>query len=89
MAKRRKTRFWTVCRLVAATALLPGIAVAGTAQGTNAMQRWKMMDNCSKQAQTAFPDFSPAANAKREARLDDCLRANNLPPREVETPPAR
>ena len=41
---------------------------------------------CAKQAQTAFPDFSADANAKREARLKDCLNANNLPPREPAAP---
>ena len=34
-----------------------------------------------QQAQIAFPDFTPEANAKREARLKDCLAAQNLPPR--------
>ena len=58
-----------------------------TGQGTMALQKWKTMDVCAKQAQTAFPDFSPEANAKRDAKLKDCLNANNLPPREPEAPP--
>ncbi len=82
-------RFWTVLWLAAAMALAPGIAAAATAQGTTAIQRWKGMDNCARQAQTAFPDFSPNSNAKREAKLNDCLRANNLPPRQQEGAPPR
>jgi hypothetical protein len=71
-----------------AIAFAAGVAEAGTAQGTTAMQRWKGMDNCARQAQTAFPDFSPDSNAKREAKLDQCLRANNLPPRQPEGAPS-
>lgn len=79
-------RQWFRCSVAAgAFALLSGAAQAATAQGTTAIQRWKGMDNCARQAQAAFPDFSPDSNAKREAKLDDCLRAGNLPPRE---PPA-
>jgi len=65
--------------------LMAGSAQA-TGQGTTALQKWKTMDVCAKQAQTAFPDFSPEANAKRDAKLKDCLNANNLPPREPTTP---
>jgi hypothetical protein len=82
-------RFWTVFWLMAAMAFVPGIAEAATAQGTTAIQRWKGMDNCARQAQAAFPDFSPDSNAKREAKLDQCLRANNLPPRQPEEAPSR
>jgi hypothetical protein len=39
------------------------------------------MDNCAKQAQTAYPDFSAESNAKRDAKLKECLNANGLPPR--------
>jgi hypothetical protein len=44
------------------------------------------MDDCAKQAQAAFPDFSADSNAKREAKLEDCLNARNLPPRQPESP---
>ena len=40
------------------------------------------MDTCAKQAQTAYPDFSAESNAKRDAKLKECLNANDLPPRE-------
>ena len=76
--------------LVVAAAI--GLALsAGTAgatgQGMTAIARWKTMDTCAKQAQAAFPDFTPDANAKREAKLKACLNANNLPPREPLAPP--
>jgi hypothetical protein len=65
--------------------LIAGSAHA-TGQGTTAIQKWKTADACAKQAQTAFPDFTPDANAKRDAKLKDCLNANNLPPREPAAP---
>jgi hypothetical protein len=64
-----------------------GTAEAATGQGTVAIAHWKTMDICAKQAQAAFPDFTPDSNAKREAKLEDCLRANNLPPRAPLAPP--
>jgi hypothetical protein len=78
--------FGRACMLAAVLALPAGAAEA-TGQGNAALLKWKTMDTCAKQAQAAFPDFSPDSNAKREARLKDCLNANNLPPREPMTPP--
>jgi hypothetical protein len=40
------------------------------------------MDTCTRQAQTAFPDFTAESNAKRDAKLKECLAGRNLPPRE-------
>jgi hypothetical protein len=83
-------RHWMICSAAAAAlALLSSAAQAATAQGTGAIVRWKGMDTCARQAQTAFPDFSPDSNAKREAKLKDCLNANNLPPREPASPPSQ
>jgi hypothetical protein len=76
---------WRICLWAAIFALLTGSAFA-TGQGTGAIQKWKTMDACAKQAQMAFPDFSPESNAKREAQLRNCLNANNLPPRQPATP---
>ena len=67
--------------LLTALALSVGAAQA-TQQGTVAVAKWKTMDRCARQAQTAFPDFTPDSNAKRDAALKNCLNANNLPPRE-------
>jgi hypothetical protein len=78
-------RNWYIWSLTTALVLVSGTAGA-TGQGTTAMQRWKGMDNCAKQAQAAYPDFSADSNAKREAKLKDCLNANNLPPRAPDSP---
>lgn len=67
--------------VAAALALCVGTAEASQ-QGVVAIGKWKTMDTCSKLAQAAFPDFSAESNAKREAKLAECLNANNLPPRQ-------
>jgi hypothetical protein len=71
----------TILLLLATLALSIGAAQA-TQQGNGAIAKWKTMDKCARQAQTAFPDFSPDSNAKRDAALKNCLNANNLPPRD-------
>ena len=78
--------YWRVSVAAAVLVLVAGSADA-TGQGNSAIQKWKTMDVCAKQAQAAFPDFSPGSNAKRDAKLQDCLNNNNLPPREPEAPP--
>lgn len=62
-------------------ALIPATVLASQ-QGVVVVQKWKMSDKCTQQAQAAFPDFTPEANAKREAKLKECLAGQNLPPRE-------
>ena len=66
----------------AALLLVAGAASAATQQGVSAVAKWKAMDNCTKQAQAAFPDFTADAEAKRAAALQQCLEAGNLPPRQ-------
>ena len=66
--------------------LAPGLAGAASQQATQVMRNWKTGDNCAKQAQAAFPDFTPEANAKRDAKLKECLEANRLAPREPASP---
>lgn len=56
-------------------------AAKASEQGVNVMRNWKQMDICSQKAQAAFPDFTPEANAKRDAQLQACLNGQNLPPR--------
>jgi hypothetical protein len=77
---------------------LPSAAVllllAGTAeasqQGQTAVGYWKAADKCAKQAQAAYPDYSAEANAKRDAKLKECLNAGNLAPRQpLSQPPPR
>ena len=69
-----------------AAALLATVVAAGTAQasqqGVVVEKNWKTMDTCTRQAQTAFPDFTAESNAKRDAKLKECLAGRNLPPRE-------
>ena len=77
----------TILSLLAALALAISTAEAATQQGTTAVAKWKTMDKCAKQAQTAYPDFNADSNAKRDAALQNCLNANNLPPREPLAPP--
>jgi hypothetical protein len=48
-------------------ALAPGAARASQ-QGVVAMKNWKTMDQCAKEAQAAFPDFTADSQAKRDAR---------------------
>ncbi len=75
--------------LVAVSLLLP-LSAAATQQGQSALRSWKTMDTCAQQAQTAFPDFSAESNAKRDAKLKECLSSNGLPPRApLGQPPSR
>ena len=76
-------------RLAAALPILLLIPAAALASqpGNVVVQRWKLMDKCTQQAQAAFPDFTPDANAKRDAKLRECLAGQNLPPREPPTTP--
>ena len=67
--------------LVAASLLL-SVSAGATQQGQSALRSWKAMDSCARQAQIAYPEFNAAANAKRDAKLKECLNANGLPPRE-------
>jgi hypothetical protein len=68
-----------------ALALAPAAARASQ-QGIVVMKSWKMMDQCAKDAQTAFPDFTADSNEKRAAKEKACLTGKNLPPREPATP---
>ena len=61
-------------------------AAAASQQGMLVEKRWKVMDNCTKKAQAAYPDFTAEANAKRDAKLQECLAGENLPPREPASP---
>jgi hypothetical protein len=63
-------------------ALFAAAAAAATQAGIAAVANWKAMDNCARQAQAAFPDFTAEANARRDAKLKECLEGGNLPPRQ-------
>ncbi|MGH7046144.1 MAG: hypothetical protein ACREE2_07110 [Stellaceae bacterium] len=62
-------------------------AAEASGPGLTAITKWKTMDACARQAQTAHPDFTPQSNAQRNAQLNACLNANNLPPRLPQSPP--
>ena len=66
--------------------LMPSVPQAASLQASGVMGNWKTGDNCAKQAQAAFPDYTPEANAKRDAKLKECLEANRLAPRESLSP---
>ena len=70
-----------------AAALVPlGLLASAAAQasqpGNQTLKNFKVMDQCAKEAQQAFPDFTTEAQAKRDAKLKECLASKNLPPRE-------
>ena len=71
-------------RLAVALALL-GLLVSAAGQasqpGNQTVKNFKLMDLCAKEAQQAFPDFTTEAQAKRDAKLKECLASKNLPPR--------
>jgi hypothetical protein len=77
-----RTALWSIVAL----ALLAGSAAASQ-PGNVAIAKWKTMDACAQQAQAAFPDFTPQSNAARNAKLNACLSANNMPPRDMQSPP--
>jgi hypothetical protein len=66
--------------------LLAGAAFASQ-QGEVVLKRWRVMDICAHQAQLAHPDYTAASNAARDAQMNACLNANNLPPRAPALPP--
>ncbi len=65
-----------------AALVLSAVGAQATQSGQAALQHWKVMDVCAKQAQTAYPEYSTESNAKRDAKLKECLNANHLPPRQ-------
>lgn len=72
--------------LAAGLCFVPGAAFA-TIAGQAAIKKWSAMDQCEREAQAAFPDYSAEAVAKRDAKLNECLESKNLPPRAPLSPP--
>jgi hypothetical protein len=67
----------------ALAALLVLAATADASQpGHTVLLNWKAADLCAKQAQAAYPDFNAESNAKRDAKLKDCLNGSALAPRQ-------
>ena len=75
---------------LAAGLLLFTATAEASQQGQTVISAWKAADKCAKQAQAAYPDFSAEANAKRDAKLKECLSAGSLAPRQpLSQPPPR
>ena len=66
---------------VALLGLLVSAAGRASQPGNQTVKNFKLMDQCAKEAQQAFPDFTTEAQAKRDAKLKECLASKNLPPR--------
>jgi len=65
-------------------------AAEASQQGQVVLSYWKAADKCAKQAQAAYPDYNAESNAKRDAKLKECLNAGNLTPRQpLSEPPPR
>ena len=62
-------------------ALFASAACQASNPGTQTLKNFKLMDQCAKEAQQAFPDFTTEAQTKRDAKLKECLASKNLPPR--------
>jgi len=60
--------------------------VQASQQGVQVIKNWKTSDVCAHRAQEAFPDFTAESNAKRDAKLRECLEGARLPPRVPSTP---
>ena len=60
---------------------LPMAAFAMTLNGQTEMRNWAMSDKCVAAAKKQFPDYTADSLAKRDAALQQCLTAHNLPPR--------
>jgi hypothetical protein len=73
--------------LVLGVVLLAERDATATQQGYIVMQNWRSMDDCTRKAQIAFPDFTAEANAKRDNAVKTCLEMKNMPPRQPLSPP--
>src|SRR5437667_12865072 len=70
-------------RLAAALAplwLIASAAAQASNPGNQTLKNFKAMDQCAKEAQQAFPDFTTEAQDKRDTKLKECLASKNLPP---------
>ena len=74
--------------LVAATALLGARPAIADANWKTSSAIWRQMDNCTKAALKAYPDYTHESNARREALRRNCLRSSNLPGETREPPEA-
>lgn len=71
--------FWGVLLLLSVMALPGSLPAMADASWKTSSAIWKGMDNCTKAARKAFPDYTKESNAKREVARQNCLRSGNLP----------
>jgi len=77
------------CLLAVMLLFLSTTAYAASQQGRDVSVNWRTADNCAKQAQAAYPDYSAESNTKRDTRLKECLRLYNLSPRQPLSQPSQ
>jgi hypothetical protein len=85
----KEVRMHTLAFSLFTALVLSAVSVQATQLGQAAMRNWKVMDVCARQAQTAYPEYSAESNAKRDAKLKECLNANGQPPRQPFAPGSR
>ena len=85
LVRRDRIRMKRLAISLLVLALAPAPSGASQ-QGIVVMKNWKTMDQCTREAQTAFPDYTADANAKRAAHERECLAKRNLPPHETPAP---
>jgi hypothetical protein len=83
---RRRAAAMLLASVLPAMVFFSEAAHAVSLQGTVVVGKWKSMDKCADAAQRAFPDFTAESNAKRDAKLKECLAGQNLPPRDAPSP---
>jgi hypothetical protein len=81
IGRRKDKRMYRLAVAIGLSVLLVAVPAAATQQGQVVIKNWKRMDDCARKAQLAYPDFTAEANAKRDAKLKECLDQGNLPPR--------
>ena len=74
---RRGRRLALVLALVGAVLWAEHAAADDKLRQSDAV--WKAMDNCTRAASKAYPDYTAEALAKRETQRRLCLRRSNLP----------
>jgi hypothetical protein len=80
------SKFCLALMLAGAVLALPRPAFADQNWKTNSIY-WNVRDKCTRQAQQAYPDYTPESNAKRDKMRKTCLLGNNLPTEETSVPP--
>lgn len=65
--------------LLLAACLRPAAPAHADVYGQDANKAWHTADQCTKDAFTKYPDYTPAANAKREIMRQECMRNHKLP----------